>query len=270
ALRAMLGYAEAIRPAVAARLAAPLRIKPGRRRYLWGRAMLGPDGLVVTPQSVQGTAAIRPASEANALIVIDAHSTDLPRGSAVDVLLLARGPLPLAADGRPAVLGVVGARGAGKTALIERLIPALARRGITAAFVKHHAHQQTLDISGTDTSRAGAAGALRTVLAGPGGITVRTAADYDPALAEVLAHVGGADLIMVEGYSQSGIPAILVHRAEVESDRMPPLGPVIAVAGDPGAEGSGRHFAWDAVDGLADFLIDHFRLPASSQRVRAD
>lgn len=262
ALRAMLGYAEAIRPAVAARLSAPLRIKPGRRRYLWGRAMLGRDGLVVTPQRVQGTAAIRPASEANALIVIDAQNTELPRGSSVDVLLLVRESLPLATDSRPAVLGVVGARGAGKTALIERLIPALTRRGITAAFVKHHAHQQIIDMADTDTSRAAAAGALRTVLAGPGGITVRTLADHDPPLGEVLAHARDVDIVLVEGYRQSGIPAILVCRAGAESDRTPPAKPILAVVGDPRGDSSGRHFAWDAVDALVDFLVDHLRLPA--------
>ncbi|MBI3998261.1 MAG: molybdopterin molybdotransferase MoeA, partial [Armatimonadetes bacterium] len=116
ALRAMLGHAETTRPVVTARLSGPLQVRPGRRRYLWGQATLGPDGLVVTPQRVQSTAALRSASDANALIVIDPQVGDLARGSAVPVMLLSDS-LPVISPRRPFVLGVVGPRGAGKTTL---------------------------------------------------------------------------------------------------------------------------------------------------------
>ena len=258
ALRAMMGYARATRPVVTAHLAAPLQVKSGRRRYLWGLAVLGPDGVWVSPLRVQSTAALRSASDANALVVVDAHTSELARGAEVPVYLISRDALPFSPRRWPTVIGVVGARGAGKTTLIERLIPALARRGITVASVRHHVHQRLLDQEGTDTMRAAAAGAVRTVLAGPGGITVRAPAEGDPTLYEALAHAGGARLVLVEGYSHSDIPKILVRRSGIETDKAPPAGPILAVVDDAAPDDAGRdahqHFTWDATDALAAFI----------------
>jgi molybdopterin-guanine dinucleotide biosynthesis protein B len=174
----------------------------------------------------------------------------------VPVLLLDPEPFPAAPA--PAVIGIAGARGAGKTALIERLVSALARRGLRVAVVKHHAHLEVLDDPGTDTARAAAAGAVRTVLAGPGGAIVRSPAAREPSLDDAVAAAGPADLVLVEGYSQSAIPKILVRRAGVVSDRDPPRGPFLAVVGDAGMGVVPApvvpSFAWDALDGLADLL----------------
>jgi molybdopterin-guanine dinucleotide biosynthesis protein B len=117
-------------------------------------------------------------------------------------------------------------------------------------------HQRLLDQEGTDTMRAAAAGAVRTVLAGPGGITVRAPAEGDPTLYEALAHAGGARLVLVEGYSHSDIPKILVRRTGVETDKTPPAGPFIAAVGDTDPRYCGPWFGWDQVDALAEFLAE--------------
>lgn len=117
---------------------------------------------------------------AGARYVADADVGTLDRGAEVPVHLVFQGALPVDAERRPVVIGVAGARGAGKTTLIERLIPALVRCGVSAACIKHHAHQQAVDEEGTDTARAAAAGAVRTILAGPGGLTVRVPAATIP------------------------------------------------------------------------------------------
>ncbi len=259
ALRTLLGYRDPSRPPVSARLTAPLRARPGRRRYLWGLAAVGPDGIMVTPHLVQSTATLRAANDANALIVIDADVTVLDAGNRVPVHLLSQEALPVLPAHRPAVIGVVGERDAGKTTLIERLIPALARLGKTVAVVKHHVHQRLLDQDGTDTARAVAAGAVRTVLTGPGGITCRVPAGHDPSLDEVLAHAGGVDLVLVEGYSQSAIPKILVRGAGSEPEKPPPAGPIIAVVGDAALAPEQAAFRWDEIDRLADFLVTRLR-----------
>jgi molybdopterin molybdotransferase len=261
ALRAMLGYDPATRPAVTARLAAPLRVKSGRRRYLWGRAVLRSDGVWVSPLMQQSTAALRSASDANALIIVDASISELAWGAQVPVHLLSHDALPFSPR-EPAVIGIAGARGAGKTTLIERLIPALALRGITVASVRHHVHQRLLDQEGTDTERAASAGAVRTVLAGPGGITVRSPAEDDPPLSEVLAHAGGARVILVEGYTQSDIPKILVRRTGVETDKAPPAGPILAVVDDTrdaAQRDADHHFTWEAIDALAAFIAHRLK-----------
>lgn len=259
ALCAMMGRREIHRDVVTATLAVSLRVKPGRRRFLWGRAAHGVFGIEVSPLSRQGTSTLRSASEANALIVIEPGDFDLPAGARVTVRLLVPAGLGGADVRGPAVLGVVGGSGSGKTTLIERLIPSLRRRGLTVAVVKHHAHMRSVDDEGTDTWRAEQAGAIETVLAGPGGAVYRRPFEGDPPVAQVLAGLRHANLVMVEGYSWSPWPKILVIREGVTQDRPQPAGPLIAVVSDGptccGAGGGAPVFAWQDMEAVADLVV---------------
>jgi molybdopterin molybdotransferase len=277
ALRSMMGHRRLHRPAVPARLARALAMAPGRRRFLWARATLDASGVWVAALSGQGTATLRSASDANALIEIQPGDADLPAGAPVTAHLLTADGLPVpVVAGRPA-LAIVGARDAGKTTLIERLIPELRRLGITVAAVKHHAHRDPADVDaeGTDTDRFARAGAAVSTLAGPAGLVRRQAGGADPALDEVLAMVGPADLVLVEGYSQSALPKVLVQRHGVPMDRPAPAGPLVAVvrdrrdeppqdahaAGEGGAGGLVT-FDWSTIGVLAEFIVGRF-LPSS-------
>jgi molybdopterin-guanine dinucleotide biosynthesis protein MobB len=269
ALRALLGYREPIRPEVVGRLAAPVRVRPGRRRYLWALATLGAGGITVTPHMVQSTATLRASGDANALIVLDADTGELPAGSRVRIQLLEPAAIPIvpssrmAAASRPEVIGVVGARGAGKTTLIERLIPVLARYGLSVAVVKHHGHQRALDENGSDTARAASAGAVTTVLVGPGGTTARTSALGDPSLEDAVAHAGAADLVLVEGFSRSPIPKILVLGGSSDPAKAAPAGPIVATVGNGDGEAADAaaaaetppRFHWDQIEQLARFIV---------------
>lgn len=273
ALCVMAGRRDIWRPAVMGRLTSPLAVTPGRRRYLWGRVCLGPSGLEVSPLSVQGTAALRSASDATALIEVQAGDEALPAGTPVRVHLLTAGDL-ITREGRlPRVLGIAGGRGAGKTTLLERLVAALRRRGVRVAVVKHHAHMDGGDVEGTDTWRAARAGAHATVLAGPGAAVYRFPGGEDAPLAQVLAGLGPVDLVLVEGYGGTALPRILVRRRGVAADRPDPAGPLIAVVedeppsavapGEPGHAGSAAaagsrpiHLGWDDVDRLAEVILE--------------
>lgn len=271
ALCAMMGHRDLHRPTIIARLATRLQVKSGRRRYLWGLVSLTPSGARVNPLSGQGTATLRSASEANALIVLNSEETDLGAGAQIPVLFLGASGLPAAQERQICALGVVGARGAGKSTLIERLIPALREHGLTVATVKHHAHGDMFDDGQTDTGRAGRAGAVATVLAGPGGIVWRSRAEGDPPLEQLLARIGDADIVLVEGYSQSSLPKILVRRSGVAADRPAPAGPVIAVVDDAPAapsvaEEATPSFGWDAIEALGAFVAA-YRTAAPEERV---
>ncbi len=260
-LRAMLGHRRLHRPTVLARLTEAIKVTRGRWRYLWARATLGASGVRVIPLVGQGTATLRSASDANALIVVEPGDTDLPAGSMVTVRFLTEDDLLVTRDGQACALAVVGARGAGKTTLIERLIPALRRRGLGVAVVKHHVHLDLSEGEQTDTARATRAGAVETVLAGPGGAVYRHTPGDDPPIEQVLAQVGPADLILVEGYSQSALSKILVRRAGVEADRQSPAGPIVAVVCDAPAvdvSAPAQSFRWDEVEALADFVERRF------------
>src|SRR5579864_3676610 len=63
------------------------------------------------------------------------------------------------------VIGFAGFSGAGKTTLVERLIPALKREGQRVSVIKHAHHKFDIDHPGKDTYRHREAGAFEVVVA---------------------------------------------------------------------------------------------------------
>ncbi len=249
ALRAMMGGAPS-RPSLPARLEAPLRVRPGRARYLWGRVWVSSGGLCVAPLRGQGTATLRSISDANALIRIPPEVADLRRGDTVQVQLLGEPEIRAEQAGVP-VVAVVGAKGAGKTFLIERLLPELRRRGYRVAVIKHDVHGFEIDREGTDTWRFARAGADAVAISGPGKVAVVRATDGEASLQQVEELVGAADLILLEGYSREPVPKVEVRRAAVRSDRPPPAGPMLAVVADLPGDGS---LTFEEIPALADLI----------------
>jgi len=116
------------------------------------------------------------------------------------------------------VVGVVGRSGAGKTTLVERLVPALAE-SVRVGTVKSIHHAVELDDPGTDTYRHRIAGATRVV-----GVTPSLTASFRPvgkddggegaALARALEEFADdVDVVLVEGFGDSGLPTIVVGDA---------------------------------------------------------
>ena len=80
---------EWLAPEVQGRLAAPLRLTPGRMRWVRARAWVDADGQVVAqPLTRQSSSSVRSLAEANALVVLPAEVEALPEGAAVRVRLL--------------------------------------------------------------------------------------------------------------------------------------------------------------------------------------
>jgi len=112
------------------------------------------------------------------------------------------------------VVGIVGSSGAGKTALLERLAPALRRRGLTVGCLKHAHAGFDLDREGSDSARVLAAGADATAVVGGGRMFVAESSPEGPEAALVrLAH---CDVVLVEGYHDADWPKIVVSRAGIE------------------------------------------------------
>ena len=103
----------------------------------------------------------------------------------------------------PPIVSVVGRTNSGKTTLIEKLIPALARRGYRVATIKHHHYGDfEADHPGKDSWRHARAGAVATALAGARRLAVfqRLETELDPeAIGRLFAS--RPDLILTEGYT---------------------------------------------------------------------
>jgi len=153
------------------------------------------------------------------------------------------------------LFGVTGWKNAGKTTLTERLVTEFVRRGWTVATVKHAHHAADIDHPGTDSFRHRAAGATEVALVTAGRFAI-VREQEEPSLAEVLARLAPADLVLVEGFKTASHPKIEV-RAD-ESRRMAPADyNIVAIASDRAGEDALPCFARDDIAGIADFIAAH-------------
>jgi molybdopterin-guanine dinucleotide biosynthesis protein B len=129
----------------------------------------------------------------------------------------------------PPVLGLAARSGTGKTTLLTGLIPALARRGLRCAVIKHSHHDFEIDVPGKDSHRLRAAGAAQVLLASPHRTFWVEEGDghTEPGLPALLARLntGALDLVLVEGFRDAAVAKIEVHR--------PARGLPLLCTGDP-------------------------------------
>lgn len=115
----------------------------------------------------------------------------------------------------PPIISIIGKSKSGKTTLIEKLIAHFRQRGYRVATIKHHFHtDKTLDTPGKDTWRHAEAGAEQVIIISPLTTVTYSYPSAPPTPQEVAARLTGIDLILTEGFSQAGLPAIEVLRAE--------------------------------------------------------
>ena len=221
ALRSLGGAPDGERehPRLMARLMGAVRVRAGRPHYLWGRLAFCGGTAAVWPVGPLSTAVVRTQAHANALIHVPAGRpagpwsgerdgrVELDAGSAVEVVWLGTEAPQVAWPPVP-VLGVVGPHAVGKTSLLERLVPELARRGIRAAAVKHDVHGFEMDREGKDTWRLSRCGAEPVGISGPG----RCAALWNRtelSLGQLAARMAeGVQLVLAEGFRGEDVPRI--------------------------------------------------------------
>jgi molybdopterin-guanine dinucleotide biosynthesis protein B len=151
------------------------------------------------------------------------------------------------------VFGVTGWKNAGKTTLVERLVAEFVRRGWRVSTVKHAHHDVDIDQPGRDSFRHRAAGATEVAVVGGRRYAIMRE-QAEPALAEVLARLAPADLVLIEGYKREAHPKIEVRAGEAPSLAAADPG-IVAIAAD--VQPAEAHLPWfkrDDVAGIADFI----------------
>jgi molybdopterin-guanine dinucleotide biosynthesis protein B len=160
--------------------------------------------------------------------------------------------------------GFFGASGAGKTTLIEALIPELRARGLRVGYVKHAHHGFEIDVPGKDSFRGRAAGAFETVIAGPGRVAKVT--EFDPAVGftvhQLLDELVACDWALVEGFGAADLMRIEVIRPGLAWTPVYPDDPFVAAIVAPSRESLPEPtlrevFAPGAASALADYLLAH-------------
>jgi molybdopterin-guanine dinucleotide biosynthesis protein B len=166
----------------------------------------------------------------------------------------------------PPLLGIAGWSGSGKTTLTERLVSALTARGFRIATVKHTHHTLKRGNTGTDGARHARAGAVAVAVIGPQEWELAGAVQPSPppSLAEVIAYLAPADLILVEGFKSAAIPKIEVSGGPSERLLASDDPHVIAVASDHAVDVPGLPvFPLDDVAAITEFVLGTFALRAN-------
>jgi len=119
------------------------------------------------------------------------------------------------------ILGFAGHSGAGKTTLIEQLIPRFSKQGLRVSLIKHAHHAFDIDKPGKDSFRHREAGASEVMLVSSRRwALVRELRDEEePSLDEQISHMSPCDLLLVEGYKSSRIPKIEIYRPSLGKPR---------------------------------------------------
>lgn len=134
------------------------------------------------------------------------------------------------------VVGFAGFSGAGKTTLVERLIPALKAHGLRVSVVKHAHHRFDIDHPGKDTFRHREAGAFEVVVASTQRLALMREFEVAnrPTVHQLIAELyDGVDWVLVEGFKDSDLLKVEVWRASAgKPTRYPDDDFICAVATD--------------------------------------
>jgi molybdopterin-guanine dinucleotide biosynthesis protein MobB len=175
-------------------------------------------------------------------------------------------------------LAFAGFSGSGKTTVVEQTILALTTAGYKVAAVKHHSHSDfDIDIPGKDSYRFTAAGAQLTIVASDIKMAAIRKLEADPGVKSIVSEIrrqaadhpdwGVPDIILVEGYKNSGLPTILIARAAAAGDRTIDLtdssNPAGVITDIPASAAAATAaclpvFSPDDYQTLLDFIVDTY------------
>jgi len=109
------------------------------------------------------------------------------------------------------IIGFVGDKKSGKTAVLEAVIAELKKKGRKVGVIKHTTHGFQLDYPHTDSAKLAKAGAKKIVLLGDRRIGLYGAEQGEPEPERVRdLYLSELDVVLVEGFKNAAIPKVLV------------------------------------------------------------
>lgn len=154
---------------------------------------------------------------------------------------------------------VIGRSRSGKTTLIEQLIRELRGRGYRIGTIKHHSHPGfDFDVAGKDSWRFAQAGSDFVVIASPDKLASYRNLESELSLDEITSEIRGVDIVLVEGYRNSGKPTIEIARAANSQELIGSSAQWIALVTDFPIDVAIPQFGLDDTEGVANLLIQRF------------
>ncbi|GAM11444.1 molybdopterin adenylyltransferase [Geobacter sp. OR-1] len=157
----------------------------------------------------------------------------------------------------------VAKSGTGKTTLLEKVISELKGKGVRVGVIKHDAHRFDIDHPGKDSYRLTAAGADTMLISSPEKLALVKRHQASPPIRELIAtYFRDVDIVLTEGFKQSDLPKIEVHRSE-RSDTLLCRGEqhdptLLAVASDAPLELDVPVLDLNDAAVVADFIMKRF------------
>jgi molybdopterin-guanine dinucleotide biosynthesis protein MobB len=153
-----------------------------------------------------------------------------------------------------AVISIVGKSKTGKTTLIEKLIAELKSRGYKIASIKHTLHTVDFDVPGSDTWRHMQAGSEAVVLSSDKSLMMIKKTSANGTVQDALNILGNDyDIIIVEGFKESNLMKIEVHRKE-KGTALPKLNNLLAIVTDEKLDSAVPQFSHSDTRALADLI----------------
>jgi molybdopterin-guanine dinucleotide biosynthesis protein MobB len=157
----------------------------------------------------------------------------------------------------------VAKSGTGKTTLLEKVIVELKGRGYRIGVIKHDAHRFDIDHPGKDSHRLSAAGADTMLISSPEKLAIVKKHQAAPPIEELIAtYFQDVDIVLTEGFKQSGMPKLELHRKErsatllCRGERHDPT--LIAVASDEPLELDVPVLDLNDAAQVAQFIVERF------------